>query len=456
MIKGLFFDFDGTLCDLVEVHYSALNNAIRKVSGDSFIISKEDQDKFYNGLSTKTKLQKLVADKGLPVKDVALIAQLKQKYTLEAINHNIGPNLQLHQDLKQLKSEGYIIYCASNALVETVELGLKNMGVAELFDYILGNDAVKRQKPAPDMYLQCFVHAGLDPKECLIIEDSKHGREAAVRSGAYVCSVDNETQTTYQHIKESIDKYSKKISVPWKDSRLNVLIPMAGGGSRFKEAGFLLPKPLIDVNGKPMIQVVVENLNIDANFIFIVQKSHYEQYNLGILLPLIAPGCQIVQVDGLTEGAACTTLLAKDLIDNEKHLLIANSDQYCEWDSCDFMSSMLASDVDGGILTFKSNETKWSYAKTDSFGYVNEVAEKKVISEDATVGIYYFGRGSDYVRLAEQMIQKEIKINNEYYVCPVYNEAIAENKKIKIYPVCKQWGLGVPADLELFLKHHEE
>ena len=233
---------------------------------------------------------------------------------------------------------------------------------------------------------------------------------------------------------------------------MNVLIPMAGAGSRFQQAGYTFPKPLIEVHGKPMIQVVAENINVDARHIYVVQKSHYEKYNLKSLLNLISPGCAIVQVEGVTEGAACTTLLAKEYINNDEPLLIANSDQYIDWDSNEFMYSMTADEIDGGILTFTATHPKWSFAKLDQDGFVCEVAEKKPISNIATAGIYYWKKGSDYVRLAEQMITKDVRTNNEFYVCPVFNEAIEAGLKIKTYQVEKMWGLGTPEDLDCFTR----
>jgi len=238
---------------------------------------------------------------------------------------------------------------------------------------------------------------------------------------------------------------------------MNVLIPMAGLGSRFSKEGYTLPKPLINVNGKPMIQLVVENLNIDAHFIFVVQKEHVEKYNLSTLLNLISPNCDIVITEGLTEGTACTTLLAKDIINNDNHLLIANCDQYVDWDSNDFMQTMLYHKVDGGILTFTDEEksSKWSFAKVNEEGFVTEVAEKKPISDKATVGIYYFNKGNEYVKYCQNMINKNIRINNEFYVCPVYNEYINDNKSIKIKDCDRMWGIGVPKDLEFFLKNNK-
>ena len=171
---------------------------------------------------------------------------------------------------------------------------------------------------------------------------------------------------------------------------MNVLIPMAGRGSRFADVGYTFPKPLIEVNGKPMIQVVLENLNIEANYTFVVRKEHYEKYSLQYLLTLIAPGCNIIQVDEMTEGSACTTLLAKEFINNDDPLLLANSDQFMEWNSNECLYAFNADGIDGGILTFKATHPKWSYAKVGSDGFVAEVAEKKPISQDATVGVYFW------------------------------------------------------------------
>ena len=235
---------------------------------------------------------------------------------------------------------------------------------------------------------------------------------------------------------------------------MNVLIPMAGAGSRFEKAGYTFPKPLIDVNGKPMIQLVTENLNVEARHIYIVQQSHYQKYNLQQLLTLISPGCVIVQVDGITEGAACTTLLAKEFINSDEPLVIANSDQVFEWDSNEFMYSMVADEVDGGILTFEATHPKWSFAKLGEHGFVTEVAEKNPISNIATAGVYYWRKGSDYVKYAEQMIEKDIRTNNEFYVCPVYNEACNDGQKVKVFHIDRMWGLGTPEDLNHYLLHY--
>lgn len=227
----------------------------------------------------------------------------------------------------------------------------------------------------------------------------------------------------------------------------NVLIPMAGFGSRFIEKGYSLPKPLIKIFGKPMIQLVVESLNLDANYIFVVQKEHRTKYNLDNVLNAIVPGCKIVEVNGPTEGAAVTSLMAKDLINNDTPLIISNSDQVIIWDSLVFQS-LLASQ--GVIALFSDTDPKWSYAKL-SDGLVTEVAEKNVISEYATVGVYGFRSGREYVKYVEQMIAKDIRTNGEFYIAPVYNEIISDGQMVLPYFVDKMHGLGTPEDMNNYI-----
>jgi dTDP-glucose pyrophosphorylase/predicted HAD superfamily phosphohydrolase YqeG len=358
---------------------------------------------------------------------------------------------------KELKNRGLQIWVASNSIKKTVKLYLLKLGLIEYVDEFISNEDVINSKPNPEMYLRCMVNTSISPKETIIVEDSYVGITAANKSGANVCIVKNSTETTKNKILSFIDKVNgeNEYKTTWEEPNMNILIPMAGAGNRFMTAGYTFPKPLIEVHGKPMIQVVVENINIKGKYTYIVRKEHHEKYNLQYLLNMITPNCNIVCVDHLTEGAACTTLLAKDLINTGDPLLIANSDQFIEWDSSSFMYSMTSGICDGGILTFDNTHPKWSYVKTNNDGYVIELAEKKVISNMATVGIYYWKRGSDYVSYAEQMINKNIRVNNEFYVAPVYNESISDNKKIKIFNIEKMWGIGTPEDLDYFLKNYK-
>lgn len=453
MIKLVVFDFDGVIADCKEIHYQSLNKALSLIS-EQFVISRDEHISTFDGLSTRKKIQLLIETKSFPEDKVEEVFNNKQNFTIEMMDTHLNRDPYLIQVISKLKHEGFLIYLASNAVKQTIETGLKRLGVYSFFNKIFSNEDVDNQKPHPQIYLKCMVDAGVAPHETLIVEDSKHGRQAAFFSGAHVCGVDGSKSLTYTKVKQCIDNVQTPV-ISWSGQDTIVLIPMAGAGTRFKNEGYKLPKPLIDVDGKPMIQRVVENLKINGKYIFIVQKEDYEKYNLGTILSLLVPNCEIVQTEGLTEGAACTTLLAKKYINTDDHLIIANSDQFVEWDSCDFIYNMISNDCDGGILTFKANETKWSYAKTNALGYVSEVAEKKIISDDATVGIYYWKQSFKYIKYAEQMIAKNIRTNNEFYTCPVYNEAIQDNKKIKIFPIKKMWGLGTPEDLNFFKENYK-
>lgn len=455
-IKHIIFDLDGVLVDSRMLHYQALNNAIHDIS-PRCVISPEEHLSTYDGLSTTKKLNLLTENKGLDPSLHSDIWKKKQSETITLIN-SIKPNQYLINVLKTLHSSGLSVHVASNAIKRTVKVTLVRLGLIEYIDEIYSNEDVKNPKPNPEIYMRSMIKAGVSPKETLIIEDSHIGRKGAIESGAHLCAVSDPKEVTLEKIKESIhliDKNIKEVKPKWLGGEMNVLIPMAGAGSRFQEAGYTFPKPLIEVNGQPMIQTVVDNLNIDARHIFIVQKEHYEKFHLKNLLNAISPKCEIVQVDGITDGAACTSLLAKEFIDNDKPLLIANSDQYIDWDSNEFMYSMVGDKVDGGILTFKSSHPKWSYVKLDDEGFASEVAEKNPISSNATVGVYFWTKGSDYVRFAERMIESDKnKVNGEFYICPVFNEAITDKKKIKSFNVSKMWGLGTPEDLQEFLRNH--
>ena len=453
MIKLVIFDLDGVLIDSKDYHFEALNLAL----GEKYAISRKEHLDDYDGLPTIEKLKLLSDKKGLSPSSFNQIWQEKQTHTTNIFKEKISQDYELMDYFKQLVDAGYKIAVASNSIRNTVKIVLLKLGILEFIDIFISNEDIVRNKPYPEMYWKCMITLGAIPENTVIIEDSIVGRKGALDSKCHLISVENRKdldQSKIDKIKKILDK--KESLKSWHCENMNILIPMAGRGSRFETQGYTFPKPLIEVRGKPMIQVVVDNLNIRAKYTFIVQKEHYEKYNLRYLLNLISPNCNIVQVNGITEGAACTTLLAKEFIDNDQPLLIANSDQFIEWDSSKTLYSFSNSESDGGILTFKASHPKWSYVKLNDEGYAEEVAEKKPISNNATVGIYWWKKGSEYVKYAEQMIKKNIRTNNEFYVCPVFNEAIQDNKKIIINEIKKDgmWGIGTPEDLNYFLKNY--
>ena len=448
MIKLVLFDLDGVLIDAKKIHYDSLNQAL----GEKYAISEDEHTNIYDGRKTLEKLKMLTAQKGLPVEDHEKIYIEKQKITMSMISH-LTPIEEIVATFKELQNSGYTIGVCTNSIRRTALTALSKTNLIEYCSIILSNEDVKNSKPHPEIYWKAMSMLGVLPEETLIVEDSPPGLLSAQRSRANYIRVDNPYDVTRKKIFSNLT--GKQMIKQWKSEKLNVLIPMAGAGSRFAQAGYTFPKPLIQVRDKPMIQVVVENLGLDANYIFIVQKEHREKYNLDTMLSLIAPGCKVIEVDGITEGAACTALLAKEFIDNNEPLFFANSDQYVEWDPVEFMYHMQETDSDGGIVTFYATHPKWSFAKLDENGFVSEVAEKKPISNIATVGIYYWKQGSDYVKYAEQMIEKNIRVNNEFYVCPVFNEAIGDGKKIRTKHIERMWGIGTPEDLNYFLENYK-
>ncbi len=237
---------------------------------------------------------------------------------------------------------------------------------------------------------------------------------------------------------------------------INIVIPMAGAGSRFAQAGYKKPKPFIDVNGKMMIERVLDNLKVkDAKYTLIVREEHLDSEARSFQYLKDNYNCEILTVNKLTEGAACTILLACRIINNNTPLLLANSDQIVEMDVNDYINDSIKRKLDGSILTFFSNHAKWSYVKIDSEGYLLELREKEVVSSHATVGLYYFRQGRDFVNSAIEMIANNDRVKNEFYTAPSYNYAVKAGLKIGIYEIkeSQMFGLGTPEDLDKYISY---
>lgn len=237
---------------------------------------------------------------------------------------------------------------------------------------------------------------------------------------------------------------------------LNIVIPMAGEGKRFAQAGYKLPKPLIPVHGDTMINVVINNLRPTRphRFIFICQRSHLEHFDLEDRLRSVTENAEVVAIDKVTEGAACTVLLARELINSDAPLMIANCDQYISYSIDDYLSASNGQKYDGYIMTMSANDKKWSYLRLDSQRNITEVVEKQVVSNEATVGIYNYARGADFVSAAESMIRANDRVNGEFYVAPVYNYMLSTGARVGFLNIGVErdgmYGLGIPDDLEYF------
>lgn len=237
---------------------------------------------------------------------------------------------------------------------------------------------------------------------------------------------------------------------------INIIIPMAGAGTRFANAGYEKPKPFIDVAGKPMIARVLDNLAYaDARYILIARKDHLEKERELVAEIEREYKATFIPINKLTEGTACTVLYARNFLKNDAPVMIANSDQIVDMRIGDFIEDCATRTLDGSILTFVDihKDPKWSFAKIDASGMVSEVREKVVISSYATVGIYLYAKGHEFIDCAIQMIIENDRVNGEFYTCPTYNYAIQQGRKIGIYNIEfeQMHGIGTPEDLNTYL-----
>ncbi len=249
---------------------------------------------------------------------------------------------------------------------------------------------------------------------------------------------------------------SKRIDYGFAPKKPTLVIPMAGDGSRFAKAGYRLPKPFIDVCGKPMIWRVLENLDHTAfDVVLLARKAHLDAEPELAQALTKDRGVRVVAVDRLTEGSVCTVLLARREIDRDAPLLIANCDQIVDFDCSRFINDCLERKLDGSILVFREpgGNPKWSYARTDDAGMVVEVREKVAISDLATVGIYFFAKAAYFIDAAVDMIARNDRVNNEFYTCPVYNYMIAQGQRVGVYEIeqAAMHGIGVPEDLDAYI-----
>ncbi len=219
---------------------------------------------------------------------------------------------------------------------------------------------------------------------------------------------------------------------------LNILIPM-GGHTQFDNQEFQYPKPLIEINGKPLIERVVQCLDQikhQKRFIFVVSKNDCQLYHLDNVLRLITENnCVIIELERSTRGAACSALMAIDYIDNDEPLIISNSDHIIDYDLDLILTQFLQRKIDAGTICFESVHPKWSFVRLDENDKIVETAEKRPLSRNAIAGFYYFRKGSDFVQAAMKMIQKDVNVNGNYYTAPVINELVLESKDLEIFTI---------------------
>ena len=238
---------------------------------------------------------------------------------------------------------------------------------------------------------------------------------------------------------------------------MNIIFPMAGLGTRLSKSGYKDPKPLVKILDKMLIEWSISSIGFDGNFIFCCKKEHLEEFDLENILKNIIPNCKIISIDYQTQGTTQTILEAKNLINTDEELFLSDSDHFIKWDSRKFLKKIQSPYVDACVMVFpqKQTSTSLSYVKLDQNGFVIEAAEKISISEIAACGMHYYKKGSTFVTCAEQMIIKNIRFNNEFYVTPIYNEFVQKQKHVITFPIIEKWALGSPEEIDHFLSDHK-
>ncbi len=443
--KLVIWDVDGTLIDLRMVHYQALNTALTEC--DLPAIAYEDHLAKYDGLPTSQKLYML----GLTFEQMQTVKDIKQKKTLQAIDELVRPDVKLVELFHEVIAAGYMHAVCSNARLETVDKVLDKLGLTYLIAFVATPDQGHEAKPSPAMLVHLMKRSGACPRTTLIFEDAPSGLEAAHLSGAHVCQVVGELdhEQVRRAIKEDPEPYL------YRYPELNILVPAAGSGQRFRDAGYESPKPFIDVDGETMLERAVNNLQVfGADLTVAVQKQHLSYIDTNT-----SWGMPFVEIGRPTSGAAATCLeviKAAKYIDSEAPLVIANCDQLVDWDATSFWYLANNTKLDGIIVVFReeAHDPKWSYCEVKD-GLVARVAEKEAISEWANTGIFWWRHGSDFCKYARSMIAKDVRVKGEHYLAPVFNEMIADGKKIGIFPVKAMWGLGDPPSLQAYLEHRK-
>ena len=222
---------------------------------------------------------------------------------------------------------------------------------------------------------------------------------------------------------------------------VDILLPMASKSIFFKEEEYYYPKVLLDIKGKTMIQHSIENLSSikdHKNFIFIVREEDVTKFHLESILKLLSPNSKIITVRKETKGIVCSALMAIDMIDRERELIISNVDQIIDYDINKILENFRSRDLDAGVITFEEIHPRWSFVRHDEEGNVIEVSEKRPISKDAIAGFFYFKNGQTFIDSAFKYLKRGQDINGKFYLAPALNELVLENKKIGSYKISNE------------------
>ena len=439
--KNFLFDLDGVLVDSFDIQYQSTIDAINNYT--KIDITAEIDKILKSTITTKKKLDYLGEQNIISNAQLLDIYNEKKKIADNIFNNLIidDEKVKLFSFLKKKKCK---IAVVTNGNKNSAKIILKSLGLYNFLDLLISNEDVVNPKPHSEPYIKAISHFGGDLKNFIIFEDSETGLTSAYGTGCKVYKVENTNDINLSLIKQM------------NNLNRNILIPAAGLGSRFQKRGFKLQKPLIELENKTLIEHAVSSLDIEGNYIFVIRKLD-NNINIELITALrnIQPECKIIEIDYVTEGSASTCYLAKEFIDNDDELIISNCDQILKWDSKKFLE--YSSNYDCSVLTYKSNEDKNSFIKTDENNKGIEIREKEVISDNALVGVHYFKKGSDFIKSYEHIFNNNIKFKNEYYVSTVCNHLINEGKEVVNYPFQEKelyYSTGTPEDYFKYMRIH--
>lgn len=441
--NNYLFDLDGVLVNTANIQYNSTIKAISKYVNISLLKNQNIDNILKSTITTINKLDYLIKENIISDKDKLNIYNEKKIIANNCFNNLTVDNekVKLFSFLKNKKCK---IAVVTNGNKNSAIIILKALGLYQFLDLLITNEDVVNSKPHSEPFIKAISYFGGNLENFIIFEDSEIGLKSANGTGCKVYKVDNPIDINISLIKQL------------NNLNRNILIPAAGLGSRYINRGFKLQKPLIELENKTLIEHAISSLNIEGNYIFVIRKIDNNS-NIELIKALrnIQPECKVIEIDYITEGSASTCYLAKEFIDNNDELIISNCDQILKWDSKKYLE--YSSNYDCSVLTYKSNEDKNSFIKTDENNIGIEIREKEVISDNALVGVHYFKKGSDFIKSYEYIFKNNIKFKNEYYVSTVCNDLITKGKKVLNYPFQKNeiyYSTGTPEDYFKYMRIH--
>jgi beta-phosphoglucomutase-like phosphatase (HAD superfamily) len=462
-ITTLIFDLDGVLADLCELHrdlYIESFNALARSPGvEGPLLSEEVHAEELEGLSTRSKLRACRALFPAATFDDDAVYDLKQARTVERLATHFFPP-RSREALAWARGAGLRLACYTNSIRATLDIVMARLGLADLMEVTQSNEDVPASKPSPVGYTQLMARMGVEPAQALIFEDSAPGLAAARGSGAGVIHVLNSLDITPAFLEAAV-----RARAPPSPARLRVVVPMAGASAAFEREGFVTPRLFLPTEDggedfRPLWRLVVDNvlpraepLRAATEVHLVVRAEHAEAIR-GAGLPA---GVALHVAPPLSEGQACTVLTLRDIINDDTPLVIANADQFVEWDPDLVFRAAAHPSYDGAVCVFYHPvpaDLSWSYASVLPSGELGEVAEKRFVGPWATTGHYAWRRGADFVAAAEAMIRDNARVNGAFYVAPAYSYAQRGGAKFRVIPVERFWGLGSPEDYAAFLNSY--